>query len=69
MKIVRIFAESIGWFVCALSLLGLFGAGDFRMTFGPSATSPKKTFECISGDTFLTRKKFACSEQEFRAQQ
>lgn len=62
-------AMAVGYFVMALWLAGSLGVGDFYMRYGPANYDQTKHYTCESGDSFWTRKKYACDFREWVSQQ
>lgn len=65
MRAMNGFAMVVGYGTVFLWLLGAFGAGDFSLRFGPAARTDGKTYTCHAGDSFWSRRKYACDFKEY----
>lgn len=69
MHILNRIAMVVGYVVISLSMLGVIGIGDFYMRYGPADFDQTKHYNCQSGDSFWTRKQYACGFAEWSRQQ
>lgn len=68
-KTLNLLAMTVGYVVLAFWLAGSIGVGDFYMRYGQANHDQTKHYTCQSGDSFWTRKKYACDFREWVDQQ